>query len=236
MAAVAEPLSKQLDPRAAELEVTALTWPEKAKGVTIADQTSYDQACEMILAIKGLRNEAEEHHRPIITSAHQTHKLTLAALAKVDTPLAEAERILKASIGGYEQEQRRIQADLERQAREKAEREQAEQLEAQIEEAEAAGASQEEVLAIIEQPMVAPAPIVPQVHTAAKGVSTSKTYKAEVFNLRDLCRAIADGKQPTTLIEANMPALNGIARALKGQMSVPGVRAVEVTNVSVRGR
>ena len=60
----------------------------------------------------------------------------------------------------------------------------------------------------------------------AAGVSTSLKWSAQVTNLSDLVKAIADGRQPITLIQPDMTVLNKLARALQGQMSVPGVKAV----------
>jgi len=213
------------------LEERAMTITQRAQAIRVVDQLSYEQAAEMLLGIKDLRREAEDHHRPMIDAAHKSWKSALAGLHRIDGPLCEAEKILKNGIGGYESEQRRLQQEREREAREAAERAQAELLEASIEAAEAEGASVEEVRAIIEQPMVAPTVTVAPTIQKVSGVSMAKTYRAEVSNLRELCKAVALGTVPEAYVTANMPALNGVARSTRGSLRIPGVRIVEETNV-----
>ncbi len=216
------------DPR---LEEQALTWQERARGIQICVPEQHLAACDLLLAIKALRNKAEEHHRPVIAAAHKAHQQALAALERIDGPLAEAEGLIKPKIAAYEDEQKRIEAENQRRADEKARREQEELLEAQVQQAEEQGASPEEVQAIIEQPIIVPRPVTAPTFQRVAGVSTSVTWKAEVTDIRALCRAIGEGKAAQTLVLPNSTALNGMARALKQSFSIPGVRAVPGSNV-----
>lgn len=220
------------------LEDRTLTLAEQALGLTVVDQVTHDNAAELLLAVKGLRNEAEAHHRPMINAAHQSHKISLAALQKIDDPLKQAEQILKTRIGGWEAEQLKLQAEQERIAREQAEAARAAETEAEIEQAEAAGAPVEEVQAIISQAEMRPTPrpVVAPTFVKAKGVSTVMVYAAEVFDIKALCRAVADGKVSSEMVQPNMTALNGMARALKSTMQIPGVRCIETPSVRAGGR
>jgi len=231
-----EALPITIEPEVRELETKALTWAERAKTLKVRDAATHAQACDTLGQVKALRNEAEAHHRPIIDSAHRTHKVACDALRKIDAPLAEAESILKSGIGAYELEQRRIQEQREREDREIREQILAEQREAEIEAAEAEGASVEEIRAIADAPMIVPAPRVPPAFLPQAGVSTAKTYRAVVTNIRMLAQAVADGAVPHTLIVADQRALNAMARALKGQMQIPGVRVEEDAIVRAKGR
>lgn len=67
------------------------------------------------------------------------------------------------------------------------------------------------------------------VWTSAKiaGASLRATWSAEVVDLVALCRWIGTGKNGTMYVQADMPALNKVMIATKGQMVIPGVRAVE---------
>jgi hypothetical protein len=47
-----------------------------------------------------------------------------------------------------------------------------------------------------------------------------------VVNIRDLCRAVVEGKASPECVMANMPVLNKMAVALKQTLNIPGVRAV----------
>ena len=210
----------------AELEQQALTWQERARAVQIATPEAHVTACGFLLAIKELRKKAEEHHRPVIDAAHKAHQQALAALKRIDGPLAEAEGIIKPKISGYETEQKRIGEENRRKHEEEARRQQEELIEAAAQQAEEQGASPEEVQAIIEQPVIVPPPVSAPTFQPVSGVSTSVNWKAEVTDLRALCRAIAEGKAAPTLVLPNSTALNGMARALKQSLNVPGCRAV----------
>jgi hypothetical protein len=220
-----------IDGSAPELEQKALTFGDRARALLVVDQQSYEIASELLLGIKDLRKQAEEHHRPMIDAAHKSWKATLDGLKKVDSPLAEAEGVIKPKIAGYLAEQERIRLEAERQAREEAERIAAEALESSIEAAEAEGATAEEVQAIIQQPTVAPAVRVAPTVQRVSGVSMAKSYRAEVFDIRKLAKAVADGVVAATLIEGNQTALNQMARATKGSITIPGVRIIEEAGI-----
>lgn len=177
----------------------------------------------------------------------------------VGSYMAEQERIRQEEEArlrrlAYEREQQLIrEAEDRRRAEEKAlneqiAREHAEELERKIEEAEAFGDSPVEIAALCntpepemvrlapEMPIFEPVPVVVSRVAAPAGVSTTQRWKAEVTNLQLLCRAIAEGKVPVGFVDANMTALNAMARANKQALNVPGVRAVADTTVSARGR
>jgi hypothetical protein len=77
------------------------------------------------------------------------------------------------------------------------------------------------------RPPVAAAPRV-------EGVSFRDTYTAEVFDLMALVRAVATGLAPITLLQVNTTALNGMARALKNALALPGVRVISGRVAAVR--
>lgn len=85
-----------------------------------------------------------------------------------------------------------------------------------------------------EIPVFAPVLSIPRT-VAPKGLSMSCKFKAEVVSIRLLCQAVAAGKAPVEYVQANMPALNKVAGALKQSFSVPGVRAVPDHSISARG-
>jgi hypothetical protein len=220
-----------IDPIRRDLEQQVATYANRARELAVTGQESYAAACEMLLGIKDLRRQAEDHHRPMIDAAHKAHKATLDALKKIDGPLEEAERIIKPKLTAYQAEKRRLQEQRESEAREAAVRAAAETMEAAIEAAEAEGATPEEVQAIIHQPIATPVVYVPPAVQQVAGVSTAKTYRAEVFNLRELCKAVTTGTAPEACVVPNMPTLNGLARSTRGSMQIPGVRIVEDTTV-----
>jgi hypothetical protein len=216
---------------AENLQKQVMTLPEAARAVVIHDQASYEFAAEKLLTVAAMRREIVEYHAPLKQKAHEAHKAICNAEASMLAPVAEAEKILKQGIAAYQIEQRRIQEEQERLARQAAEQARLEALEASIEAAEAEGASVEEVQAIIEQPMVTPAVRVAPTIQHVAGVSAAKTYRAEVINIRELCKAVAMGQCSEAYVTANMPALNGVARSTRGSIRIPGVRIVEDATV-----
>lgn len=166
-----------------ELKQEALTLVEHARGLIIADQPTYNYACDFVKAIKAKRQEAEARIRPAITKAHESWKETLKLLQDIDEPLKLAETETKSKLSAFiaEQdrlrreeearaaaEQRRLQLEqirLENEARQKAEaearaineaarRKAEEEQEAALQLAEAQGATVEEIEAIITAPLV----------------------------------------------------------------------------------
>ncbi len=151
---------------------------------------------------------------------------------------AEERRLLLQAEEDRKRRQEEINAQLEK--------EHAEEVERALENLPA-DTPQEVIQAICESPAPEPviipleipelAPVVP-VSTVQmpKGMSITKRYKAEVTSLALLCRAVAEGKVPSSYVTANMSALNTRANADKLEFSVPGVRAVPDSTMSQRSR
>jgi hypothetical protein len=70
----------------------------------------------------------------------------------------------------------------------------------------------------------------------ALGISNRVTYRAEVTDIRMLCRAVADGKVSPLLVEANQSALNKLASAERETLNIPGVRVIRDTGITTRRR
>lgn len=86
---------------AKKLEKKALTHPQRAKELQIVDLGTYRQAGSMLREIKGFRKTVDDTFDSAISKAHAAHKEMKAAKTKVEKPLEEAERILKAGIEKY---------------------------------------------------------------------------------------------------------------------------------------
>ena len=217
-----------------ELEQLALSWPERAQAIRIVDQPSYDEATGMLIAIAGLKQEIVAHHAPIKKATHEAHKAAVAAENRLLNPLVQADMTLRTSIAAFAREQARLAAEARQKAEDEARRrEEAERL-ALAALAEQHGATEETVSEILDTPMpVAPAFVQPT-YQAAKGISTTTRYVAEVFDMKLLCIAVASGKASIELIQPNMSALNKMASAMRETMNIPGVRAVAQTGISVR--
>jgi hypothetical protein len=202
----------------------AITWGEKAAAISVADQQSHDLACEWIQAIKELRQRAEDHHRPSIQAAHKAHQEALKALASINDPLDEAEKVLKKKVGAYIVEQQRVEALARAKAEAEARRQAEEERERELAQAEAEGADAEEISAMIAAPLVvAPARVEPAFQQA-KGVSVAANWKGEVTSLGALVKAVAENKASIGLVMPNETAINQLAKATRGTLVIPGIR------------
>ena len=176
----------------------------------------------------------EAHMKPQIDNAHATHKKLTTLRNTLTAPFKTIRADADKKLSAYRQEQERIarekQAELDKKAREDAE---ATRL-AEAEALEAQG-NTEQADAVLEAPII-PEPVAPVAPIAkVQGLSGRKTYSAEVTDMVALCKAIGDGSQPHNLVTANSTALNGMARALKSNLNIPGVKVVTKTSTSARG-
>lgn len=221
----------------------ALTWPERAKAVRIDSSETYRDSADLLMAIKQLRNEVNEAFDPIIAAAHQTHKTACDRKRRAEAPLVEAEVVIKRALVTYTDAQTRIrraeQVRLQEAQRLADETRRIEEAAALEREAQATGdvGLQEQATAILETP--APVIVVqPQTPPppAVQGLSYRETFRAEVTSLPTLVEAVAARQQPITLLLPNQSALDGLARALKTALAIPGVRLVTETTPVTRTR
>ena len=208
---------------ALEVEESALSIPAQAQAFRITTTNDYKQADDLLVAWKGIENEIHTAFDPVVDAAHKTHKEAVSQRKKYLDPIENGRSILKPKMFVFQKEQERIRYEAQKKAEEET-RKQAEELALQAAvEAEAAG-NKELAEAIINEPVKAAPVSIPKV------VPKSETrfrlqYYAEILDLRKLIAEIAAGRQPITLVEPNMSALNKIAVALKDSMNIPGVVA-----------
>ncbi len=93
----------------------------------------------------------------------------------------------------------------------------------------------EEAELILGAPITAPEVVLPST-TKMAGISDRTYWSVEVFDLIKLCRAVADGKIPTSYIQPHFINLNSLARSLKNSMNAQwqafGVRAVSRNDIA----
>jgi hypothetical protein len=217
-----------------ELEQQALSWPERAKQALIKDQASYDYAASLRIDIASLEREIVDYHKPLKKAADEAHKAICKAENRLLEPLKQAKVILNLEIAAWTQAQERIRFEAERKAQELAHKQEEEARLALAMQAEEMGATEETAQEILETPLAMPAVVVQPTFNKLAGVSTSQRWRAEVVDLKALCRAVIEGKASIELIQPNTTALNTLARAMKGTLNIPGVKAVPETAVIVR--
>lgn len=232
-------------PAADEVTQKALTWPDRARALAVTTPENYVEAGELLKAIKALRKEVDATFDPIISAAFAAHREACAQKKKAETPLAEAEQILKRGLITYdtEQEQLRVAEQIRRQeeARKDEERRRVEEAAALEREAlanpcrEEAQQQFQEAEALITAPLDAPSVIVPKSTPKVEGLSYSEKYSADPnVDIKKLCAAVASGECPTSYVLPNMVALNKRAASDKLEMRIPGVK-VRVEKIARAG-
>jgi hypothetical protein len=234
----------------------AMTVSEQVKMIRVVDSVTMATANDGFLTIRRMRKEIssvfspmEEKAKDAKRAADETRKEVMRQWEKVEAPLLAAEAYLNGQMTGYkriqddlrakEQEALRQEAVKVEMARRKAEEEAKLKQAAEL---EAAGAQEDadaimaEALEGFERPMAVYTPPPTTQKVELDGMASRTTWKANVVNLKALALAVGTGKAPLNLIEANIPALNRLATALKKEMSIPGVEAISDTRMVPTGR
>lgn len=213
----------------------ALTFPDQARAIRIADAVSYAQACEFLKGIKALRSEIADTFQPHITRAHESHKALLKEKADAEAPLAEAERIAKSALVTYDQQQEQARRAEEARVRAELQRQETERRLAEAVALEDAG-ELAEAEALIDEPITVPVVAVAPTMPKVSGITYRETWSAEVTDLAALVAYVATRPEFAGLLSANMPALNAQARSLKASLRIPGVKAVCTRDVAAGRR
>ncbi len=209
----------------------ARTWPDRARETGVVDGATYCQAGELLKAIKALRQRIAETFDPHVRRLFDAHKALLKEKQDAEAPLAEAESILKRALVAYNQAQELArQAEQRRLETEARQREEARRLEeAAALETEGQATGDVELLAaahdLIERPVVVAPILVEKTTPTVRGIVTRETWSARVTDKMRLLRFVVAHPEYANLVEPNTPALNQLARSLKGAMQVDGVQA-----------
>lgn len=232
-----------------------------ASDFVIDSHTMFELASDDLKQIKTLQKEVEEKRTSITGPLNQAVKAVNDLFRSPKDYLDKAEATLKRAMVTWTSEQERIAAEARAKAEAQAraererlaaiEREQAEAARKAQEEAQAAAAAGDKEAAALAMAKVQDAQqqaavaavtanvvtIAPAAEAPAKvsGISGRMTFSADVANLMELVKAVAEGKAPIEAIQADMKFLNAQARAFKnpGQL-YPGVITMVERSISAR--
>lgn len=202
-----------------ELESKGLSLVEQARGIVISTQPQYESACHLLLDVKDGLKECDKAFDDDIKRWYDGHKAAIATKARYQAPFKQVEAIIKPKISAYMDEQARLRREAEAKAQQEA------QLAAAVEAESAGDAQQAEEILNGQGTMFVPPVMLPPAAKVA-GVSSREVWRAEVVDLMALIRAVASGQVPSNVLEANTTVLGGLARSLKGNLRIPGVRPV----------
>lgn len=203
-----------------------------ARAYQIDSQEMRDLAGEDLQQIKRRQKTIESQRLELTAPLNAVVKKINDMFRQPKDWLDEAERLLKGAILIYDQAQAAKAAEEQR-LREEAARIERERIAAEAEKAREAGRAEEaNAMAQVAEMVIAPPVAVPVQKTA--GISTRSNWTAEVVDLMELVKAVAAGTQPLSLLQADTTKLTQMAKALKGELNIPGVRAVENKIISAR--
>jgi len=198
-----------------ELELIALTYPEKAAQFFINTPDDYTQADEFIGSVDALAKEITNSFDPSIQSANLLHKNLIAERNRHLAPLNQAKVLVKSRMLVFRTDQ-----TMKRQAEEARMRELIRKAEEEAKLAEALRAEaegrQDEADAIMEEKIYVPPIIVP-----------SEVPKANSTRFRTVWRfRITDAaKIPREFLAPDMIKIGEVVRAMKEQTNIPGVES-----------
>lgn len=215
------------------IEQEAATLAARATAIQVVDAPSYEAAAGELLGVTAYLKRVDDLCDGAIEAGHQAHKAALAVKAKLTGPAQAFQRATKMAMATWQQAE---QARLDAAAR-AAEAEQR-RLEEDARVAEAAQLEQagdgETAVAVLATPAFVPPVIAPRAAPKVAGVTTHQVWKAVCSDLLTLVRAIAAGKAPLNLVQANQPAINAQVRLTKGDTNVPGLKAWPEIQTGVR--
>jgi hypothetical protein len=207
-----------------EAETLALQIRERVETLSIFDQASYDFAQSLNKAALESKKSFHVWFDPIDEASKKQRQATIAQGKKIDEPLdfviktigGKSATYIRAEEARIAEEKRKAEAIARKAA------EDAALVAAQALQAEGMTAAAE---AVLDAPIVIEKVII-EAPAKAQGVSYRDNYSAEVVNLMELVKAVAEGKAPLYYLEANLTSLNTWARNSKGSEAMPGIRVL----------
>lgn len=221
-----------ITPEAEKTAKDAQALRETASQFQIACEADYTMAAGNLKTIKAKHSEIEKLRKslkaPILEAGR---KLDAFFKAPLDA-LSLAEKDYKRIMLAYQEVQERLRREAEIKAREERERLQREAEEQAMQEIE--NGNDEKADQILNAAEAMPAPVIITDKPVIDGISTRDNWKAEVTDLPALVKAVAEGKAPMTMIQADTKVIGQMARALKGSVKYPGVRFYNDKTIAAR--
>lgn len=210
------------------------------EGIDVTDEETQGQVGDLVKMMQHRRRKIEDKReslvKPLNAVVREINALFKPPRDQIDNIVGQA----KKKMNRFAQAQVAIAQEAKRQERKKAEDERREAQELADKLRKKAGQDAVVVAEVVVEEAekkveVAAKPAkVATTRGQESSVIVTKTWKAEVVDLLELARAIAEGRAPITMIEPNMRALQDFARELKDEGTVNGVRIYLDVSTSVR--
>jgi colicin import membrane protein len=205
----------------------------KASYAVIKTGDEFEAAAIDLQQIKGAQKALEAKRTSAVGPLNGVVKTINEWFKKPADALADAERVIKGGMIGFQNEQERIRREQEAKAAEQLRKER-ERLEAQA--AKAAEKGHTEKAEALQEHAAALPVSVEIASTAPKvsGIAGRSTWQAAVKDKAAFLKYVAEHPEWLNLVDVNMVALNGLARSQKQSLALPGIEAVEVQGISAR--
>lgn len=231
------PLVVKLDllPETIALVNNAGSLVAEAKPITITSAIDYTVAAEQMQKVKGISKSLDAARKELTKPLDEEKTKIMDQFKPLIGALYDAECLIKKGMIAFDQEQDRLRRIAEAEAAERARKER-EKLEAQALKAAEKG-KDEKAEALIEQAAsVVAAPVPALAPVSVSGIAKKMEYSAEVTDLLALVKAVAEGRAPINMLQADMKVLNGLAKSLKESFDgmYPGVRLVKEAKIAAR--
>lgn len=209
-----------------ELVNSGHSWIARAQEYQISNQSSYDYGVKLLQAIADAKDRVIERYRESKSLANSTHLRICQDEHDLLDPLDVSEQIFKQKIADWDDQQKAIRSEINKFHRNS----RAEIMDLPL--GSSAPGSADLPVAL---PRVIPPAPDPYIRSEAITRTRAK-YKAEIYNIRLLCAAVADGMISPMYVEGAMPQLDALADAEGTALNVPGVRAVKDNRPNIRVR
>lgn len=226
---------KEVPSQAVALSIQAENMLSIAREVKITSVVEYQGAASQLKTIKAKAKELEETRKGITSPMDEAKKRVMDFFRAPLQFLSDAEQIIKRGMIAYDLEQEKKRREEEALLRELARKEQ-ERLEkaADKKATKAEGKGEiEKADEIRNNVPIIPMPILPAGTPKISGITKRTVWSGTVIDKMALIRAVAAGQAPASLLDINTTVLNQMARALRGEMAYPGVKAVETQQIAV---
>jgi len=226
-----EPILADLGPH----EHAIVTFTERAKALVVSDAQSHHYGQELLRDLAHIERGITELFAEPKAAAHRAHRAVCAAEKKLLDEVQTPRRQIGALLSSYELEEGRKAEAKRRELQAAAQKAAQDQLLADAVAVAEAGdpVAAEEMLQDAES-VDAPVVYVEPELSKVDGVSSRTLWSAEVTDMRRFVQFVALNPTYMNMLKPDMKALNAMARSLRENMHMPGIRVSTNTVHAVR--
>ena len=223
--------SLEIIERKAHIEGSAIV--QSATALVISDAPSFVAAGELRKEVNTKDGILEREFKPIKQALDAAKKRVIEFENRARGPFQEARRIIDGKCVDWNKEQKRIQEEEQDRQRKEAQKLEDDRKQREAEHAVKMGATQEQALAILEQPSSVPTPAIQSAVPKVSGMSFTERWDYELDSLTDLVMFAAMHPELTAqLIQVNDVGCRALARSQKDALAIPGIHAVKKEGVA----